>query len=124
MGSHPPFIPLVWNAAADGLLGNQSDRSVAKVLDVHPETVQNRRKALGIPAWRQGKRVHRRNCVYCGEPFTVIGGRGDRLRKTCPPPKKCQRKQVAKMLELGAPAARLKQVSALLGMHFITDKDA
>ena len=122
MGTHPPFVKLVWNAQADGLLGTQSDRSIAKLLDVHPETVQNRRRELGIAPWRQPKRVHRRNCIYCGEAFTVTGGHADRLRRTCPPPKKCQRKQVAKMLELEAPRNRLKRVQGLLERHVLRDK--
>jgi hypothetical protein len=113
---------LIWNSQADGLLGHQSDRSIAKLLDVHPQTVQNRRKELGIPPWQQPKRIHRRTCVLCGEQFTVTGGRADRLRKTCPPPKKCQGKLIKKLLGLEAPRNQLKRIQGLLERHVLRDK--
>jgi hypothetical protein len=122
MAGHPPFIKLIWNAEADGLLGKQSDRSIAKLLDVHPQTVQNRRKALGIAPWRQPKRIHRRTCIFCGEPFEVVGGRADRLRTTCPPPKTCQGKLIRKLLSLASPVNRLKRVQGLLERHVREDK--
>lgn len=112
-----------WTATTDQLLGVQSDRVVGAKLGIHPETVQRRRKALGVPAWHQPKRVHRRNCIYCGEPFTVIGGLADRVRKTCPPPKKCQRKQVAKLLEQAGPRALIKRTQGLRERHVLTDRD-
>jgi hypothetical protein len=120
---HPLFEKLVWNEAAEALLGTRSDRSIAKLLGVHPATVRTHRHELGIPAWRQSKHQHQRTCVICGEPFTVVGGRLSQMRTTCPPPKKCTAKLIRKQRKLGDPAARLRQVSALLGMHFITDKD-
>jgi hypothetical protein len=122
MAGHPPFVKLIWNSQADGLLGHQSDRSIAKLLDVHPQTVQNRRKELGIPPWQQPKRIHRRTCVLCGEQFTVTGGRADRLRKTCPPPKKCQGKLIKKLLGLEAPRNQLKRIQGLLERHVLRDK--
>ncbi len=116
----PLFKPLVWNAAADALLGVQSDRSVARILGVHPITVGSRRKALGIPAWQQPKRVHRRNCIQCGESFEVTGGRASQLRTTCG--KKCQRKLIKKLLALEGPRDQLKRLQGLLERHVLQDK--
>jgi len=48
---HPLFVPLVWNAEAEKLLGAQSDRSLAKQLNLHPTTVRAKRESLGIPVF-------------------------------------------------------------------------
>lgn len=119
----PLFKPLVWNAAADALLGKQSDRAVARILGVNRITVGSRRKALGIQAWRQPKRIHRRTCIQCGEPFTVVGGRLSQMRTTCPPPKKCQGKLIKKLLALESPRIRLTRIQGLLERHVLRDKD-
>jgi hypothetical protein len=119
----PLFKPLVWNAAADALLGVQSDRSVAQIIGAHPKTVGSRRKALGIPRWVQPKRTHRRICIQCGEPFEITGGRLSQMRTTCPPPKQCQAKLIKKLLdEAGAPAL-IKRTQGLLERHVLRDKD-
>jgi len=123
----PLFTKLVWDAAADALLGTQSDRAVGRLLGVNRTTVASRRQALGIPPWQHPKRLHQGTCVYCGEPFAVVGGRASQMRTTCPPPKDCLTKLVQeqrqKTLALAGPAAHLKRVSGLKGLHFLTDKD-
>jgi hypothetical protein len=120
LGIPPARRGFHWDATTDALLGVESDRVVGAKLGIHPETAQRRRKALGVPAWHQPKRLYRRNCIQCGEPFEVVGRSG---RKTCPPPKLCQRKQVAKMLELGGPAGLIKRTQGLRERHVLTDRD-
>jgi hypothetical protein len=121
-GTHPRLIKLDWPAEVDAKLGKVSDASIAREHGYHPETVQARRRELGIRPWQQPKRIHRRTCVLCGEPFEVVGGRADRLRKTCPPPKKCQGKLIKKLLGLEAPRNQLKRIQGLLERHVLTDK--
>jgi hypothetical protein len=129
MPKRPLFVKLVCPLDVVPLLGKVSDRSIARDRGFHPETVQVWRRERGIKPWRQPKRsraelpIHPCICKFCGEQFTVIGGRPDRLRRTCPAPKLCQGKLARKTLTLANPARQLNQISALLGMHFITDKD-
>lgn len=119
----PLFQKLDWPAAADRLLGVQSDRAVAAILGVNRITVASRRKELGIPRWVQPKFQHQRHCAICGEPFTVVGGRLSQMRTTCPPPKMCQGKLIKKMLALESPRNQLKRVQGLLERHVLRDKD-
>jgi hypothetical protein len=80
-----PFIPIVWPPEVDELLGTLSDRELARHLGLDPHTVQRRRQQLGIPPWRQQRRVLAIVCVICGKETPVVGKRASRLRLTCPP---------------------------------------
>jgi hypothetical protein len=79
------FVPIEWPVEVDELLGTMSDRELGRHLNLDPHTIAARRRVLNIPAWSMPKKLHKRRCVVCGKPFTVVGGRASQLRTTCPP---------------------------------------
>ncbi len=81
----PVGKPLTWNEAAIAALGTVSDVKLGKMLGIDNRTVQAKRRALGIAAWRQPKDVLTITCVVCGKKTQVSGRRKSRLRTTCPP---------------------------------------
>ncbi len=78
-------MPIEWPPEVDELLGTMSDRELGRHLNLDPHTIAARRRVLNIPAWQKSKKLHKRRCVVCGKPFTVVGGRASQLRTTCPP---------------------------------------
>jgi hypothetical protein len=122
---NPPFVKLDCPPEVIPRLGKVSDRQIAREQNCHPETVQVWRRERGIaactPEQQHPKRIHPVTCDWCKKPFVIVGGRGDRLRRTHPPPKKCQWKQAQKTRRLRKSKTNMRQLRGLMERHILRD---